>query len=95
MQCISNYLGQTMSRSRQAYQQAVDRKLYEEPGGSNGSSRKQYARANDREYFAELSCAYFDRLSYYPQTREELKKYDPTGYRVMELTWGKARQELP
>jgi hypothetical protein len=80
---------------RQAYQQAVDRKLYEDSAGPNGSSRKQYARANDHEYFAELSCAYFDRLGYFPKTRDELKEYDPVGFRIMELTWGKARQDTP
>jgi hypothetical protein len=27
-------------------------------------------------------------LDYPPHTREELKKYDRVGYRMMELTWG-------
>ena len=80
---------------RQAYQQAVDRKLYQDSDGPNGSVRKQYARANDHEYFAELSCAYFDRLGYFPKTRDELREYDPVGFRIMELTWGKARQDTP
>jgi hypothetical protein len=48
----------------------------------------QYAATNEREYFAEISCAYFGHLHYQPRTREELKTYDPTGYRMMELTWG-------
>jgi hypothetical protein len=78
---------------RQAYQQAVDRKLYEDSDGPNGTPRTQYARTNDHEYFAELSCAYFDRLGYFPRTRVDLRKYDPAGFRVMELTWGKARIE--
>jgi hypothetical protein len=80
---------------RQAYQQAVDRKLYEDSDGPNGSTRTRYARTNDHEYFAELSCAYFDKLQYYPRTREDLRTYDPAGFRVMELTWGKARQDTP
>lgn len=61
-----------------AYAQAKSKKLYE----------GRYAIANEKEYFAEVSCAYFDHLDYPPHTREELKKYDRVGYRMMELTWG-------
>jgi hypothetical protein len=55
---------------------------------SKGLFAGQYAATNHKEYFAELSCAYFGHLGYPPRTREDLKKYDPTGYHMMELTWG-------
>jgi hypothetical protein len=55
---------------------------------SQGLYAGQYAATNEREYFAEISCAYFGHLHYRPKTREELQTYDPTGYRMMELTWG-------
>lgn len=61
-----------------AYRQAIERGLY----------RDCYASTNEMEYFAELSCAYFDRLDYEPRSQDELRRYDPIGYQMMELTWG-------
>jgi hypothetical protein len=62
-----------------AYQSAMSRGLY----------ANEYASTNEREYFAEVSCAYFGHLNYAPHNAEELKRYDPVGYQMMELTWGK------
>ncbi len=77
---------------RTAYQQAMNRGLYSEARFASGRIRKPaYASKNDREYFAELSCAYMDKLHYYPFTPEELKEYDPQGYRLMEILWGKRK----
>jgi hypothetical protein len=64
-----------------AYKQAMERKLYD-PG--------LYAATNDHEYFAELTCAYLEKLDYFPRNRDELKKHDPKGYELMEKVWGKA-----
>ena len=55
---------------------------------SRGLYRGQYAGENDHEYFAEISCAYFNFLEYTPHNRSELRKYDSMGYRLMESTWG-------
>jgi hypothetical protein len=66
---------------KQTYKQAMERKLYDP---------EVYAATNEREYFAELSCAYLDRLDYFPRNREELKKHDPKGYELMEKSWGRA-----
>lgn len=63
-----------------AYKQAMERKLYD-PG--------LYVATNDHEYFAELTCAYLDRLDYYPRTRDDLKKLDAKGYEMMEKLWGR------
>jgi hypothetical protein len=76
-----------------AYQQAMDRRLYDSSRNAAGDPVKPYARTNEYEYFAELSCAYFDKLNYFPFTREELKKYDPIGFRMMELTWSEASKK--
>ena len=40
-----------------------------------------------KEYFAELSEAYWGRNDYFPYTRQELKTYDPTGFAVLEQIW--------
>lgn len=61
-----------------AYADAIAKGLYKDT----------YASRNHMEYFAEISCAYFGHLCYKPGTRQELKEYDPAGYRLMELTWG-------
>src|SRR5262245_52744255 len=71
-----------------AYKQAADRKLYESVGYIKGGKRKAYALTNAKEYYAELSEAYFGKNDFYPFTRAELKDHDPVGYRLMEQTWG-------
>jgi hypothetical protein len=63
---------------KSAYQKAMAHHLYQ----------GKYAATNEKEYFAEVSCAYFGHLNYEPKTRKELEKYDSEGYRMMELTWG-------
>ncbi len=72
-----------------AYQQAMDRRLYDNVKTAAGGSARAYAATNEFEYFAELSCAYLDRCHYFPFTRDDLEKYDPTGYRLMEQAWGR------
>jgi hypothetical protein len=63
-----------------AYKQAMERKLYDPT---------LYAATNENEYFAELTCAYLERLDYYPRNRDDLKKLDPKGFEMMERFWGK------
>ncbi len=61
-----------------AYEQAMERRLYE---------KDFYAATNPREFFAEMSCTYLDRLHYYPHNRDELKKHDPVTFKTMESIW--------
>lgn len=61
-----------------AYKQAMERKLYE---------KSLYACANEAEFFAEISCAYFDRLPYFPRNRAELKKLDPVSFKMLDAIW--------
>ncbi len=89
-----------------AYQQAMNRGLYDEATDVYGRKiKKPYASVNEKEYFAELSCAYLNKLHYFPNmrddlkkhdpavyTRDDLKKHDPAGYKMMELTWGTPKQ---
>jgi hypothetical protein len=65
-----------------AYSQAMQRKLYDST---------MYASTNEKEFFAELTCAYFDQLNYFPNKRADLKKHDPVTYQVMEQVWGKQK----
>ena len=72
-----------------AYKQAVKRKLYDSVEYINGGKKKAYAMTNPREYFAELSEAYFGKNDFFPFTRAELKTHDPVGYQLMQKAWGK------
>ena len=65
-----------------AFKQGLERKLYD---------ASMYAVTNDKEFFAELTCAYFNQLDYHPKTRADLKKHDPATYILMEKFWGKPK----
>lgn len=67
-----------------AFKQAMERKLYD---------TAVYAATNEKEYFAEISCAYLDKLHYFPHTRADLKKHDPAGHSLMERIWGKTKDD--
>lgn len=72
---------------KNAYQQAMERKLYD---------KDQYVATNEHEFFAELSCAYLDKLRYFPYNRADLKKHDPASYKVIETAWaGAAKKDVP
>ena len=79
-----NLLGSDHPGVRAAYRQAMERKLYD---------RSQYVSTNEAEFFAELTCAYFDQLHHHPRTREELRKYDPASYRLLDSVWGAAARK--
>ncbi|MFZ6720970.1 hypothetical protein [Undibacterium sp. Ji49W] len=49
--------------------------------------QEAYAISNHREYFAELSEAYFGENDFYPYQNAELKQYDARGYAMLESVW--------
>jgi hypothetical protein len=74
------------SQIKEAYRQAMERKLYD---------KELYVATNDKEFFAELSCAYLAEVArYFPHTREELKRHDPVTFKLMESLWGKPRDSI-
>jgi len=74
---------------RKAYAGAIARGLYlRVPDRKDKSKRvRAYAATNHEEYFAELTEAFFGNNDWFPHNREELKKYDPRGYRMIEVLW--------
>ena len=74
-------LGFDNARITAAYQQALERGKLE---------RGSYAATNPPEFLAEMSCAYLDRLQYFPRDREELKKHDPATFQLMATIWSGA-----
>lgn len=77
---------------RNAYDQAVARGLYERVRHDDGTEGPAYAARNRAEYFAELSCAYLDRLDYAPHDAKELRGHDSVGYELMTKAYGTPEQ---
>jgi hypothetical protein len=74
---------------RKAYAKAMARGLYLRVPDRKDKLKKvrAYAATNHEEYFAELTEAYFGNNDWFPHNREELKKYDPQGYSMIEELW--------
>lgn len=72
---------------RAAYANAVSHHLYEKVRHYDGKLVRAYALTNEREYFAELTEAYFGRNDFYPFTRDELAAYDPVGFAMVRHLW--------
>ncbi|SFF10760.1 RICIN domain-containing protein [Thermoflexibacter ruber] len=70
-----------------AYNNALKSKKYEQVEDFQGEIVRHYALDNEGEYFAELTVAFFGRGYYIPFTRQELKTFDPIGYRLMQEVW--------
>ena len=83
-------LGERHPEITAAYRQAVESRLYESVDYVGGGKRRAYALVDEKEYFAELSEAYFGRNDYYPFTRTDLQQHDPAGYELLQRLWGKA-----
>ncbi len=84
-------LGEDNKGIETAYKQAVSQKLYKSVSHINGGKQRAYALTNSKEYFAELSEAYFGKNDFYPFTHSELEKHDPVGYQLMYNVWGKPK----
>ncbi|WP_165233884.1 zinc-dependent peptidase [Aquisphaera insulae] len=72
-----------------AFRHAMEKKLYDSVEYGPGGKKRAYAATNEREYFAELTEAYFSRNDFYPFRHDELKAHDPEGYSALEAVWGK------
>lgn len=86
------HLGPNNERILAAYRQAKDRKFYDSvsfvQGGRIQNERRQaYAMNNDKEYFAEISEAYFGHNDFFPFNRDQLKSHDPVGFELVKEAW--------
>ena len=75
-----------------AYESAIREGLYLQVPSRRDKSRKvrAYAATNHEEYFAELTEAYFGHNDWFPHNREELRRYDPRGFKMIEKAWSAA-----
>jgi dipeptidyl-peptidase-4 len=72
-----------------AYQEAMEKGIYEKSLLFNGDTVRHYGATNHKEYFAESTEAYFYHNDFYPFTRAELRLHDPAAFALMERIWGK------
>ena len=70
-----------------AYQTAIDQGIYDSVQYIYGQFLPAYAATNNREYFAELTEAWFWSNDYYPFNRQELQSHDMLGASVVESAW--------
>ena len=55
---------------------------------SPGPTREHYALTNEREFFAEMTEAYFGTNDFYPFVAGELKQAEPEIFALMRDIWG-------
>ena len=73
-----------------AFEQAQNSHIYDLVDYNTGNEivkQKAYAMDNEKEYFSEITEAYFGENDYYPFRKEQLKTFDPVGYQLMEYIW--------
>jgi len=56
-------------------------------GDGRSAQTKAYAMSNPAEYFAESTEAYFSTNDFFPFTREQLVKHDPTIAELLGTLW--------
>lgn len=83
-------LGFDQAAVRAAWQQAVDSHRYDQVLLINGRTARHYALTDHKEFFAEMSEAYFGVNDFFPFNRAELHQENPACYRMMAEIWGPA-----
>jgi hypothetical protein len=69
------------------FEAAVRAKLYDSVLNGRGRKVRHYALNNAKEYFAEMTEAYFGTNDFYPFVRAELQNVDPRMHDLLEKVW--------
>jgi hypothetical protein len=72
----------------EVFDAAKSQGIYEEVLLYTGKKVKHYGLSNHKEYFAELTEAYFGMNDFYPFVRAELNEHDPAMYALLREIWG-------
>lgn len=91
-------LGFEHRKIQAAFEQAKSSGRYDRVERWHGNGRpntqeRAYAMTDAKEYFAELTEAYFSRNDFYPFTRDELAKHDPDMFVLLLRLWGLRKPE--
>lgn len=81
-------LGHDHAGIREAFENAVERGLYESVLRYDGSEARAYAMNNEQEFFAEATEAFLGVNDFFPFVRAELRRHDPVTYELMVSIWG-------
>jgi len=71
-----------------AYQRAVAAKSYQSVLYYPGHKKRAYALNDAKEYFAELTEAWFGTNDFYPFVRPEVLQHDPEMAKLLKKIWG-------
>jgi len=82
------FLGETHEGILRCYEHARSAKLYESVLRINGRHERHYALTNAKEYFAEMTEAFFGTNDFYPFVRAELQEHDPAMFELLCEVWG-------
>lgn len=74
---------------REQYAAFVESGKFDKVLHLSGRQRKHYALTNHKEYFAEMTEAWWGTNDFYPFVRAELKEAIPETAKVMKLVWEK------
>lgn len=89
-------LGFDEPRIRAAFDDAVKAGRYEQVReSSSGDRRRAYALTNHKEYFAELTEAYFGVNDFFPFHRAHLREHDPAMARLLGELWEVTPSKMP
>jgi len=89
-------LGFDEPRIRAAFDDAVKAGRYEQVReSSSGERRRAYALTNHKEYFAELTEAYFGVNDFFPFHRAHLREHDPAMARLLGELWDVTPSKTP
>ena len=83
------FLGFDNPEIEKVFQAAKNSGMYDTILNHLGDSVEHYGMNNAKEYFAEMTEAYFGVNDFFPFVRAELKQHDPQMYRLLEKIWGK------
>ncbi len=83
-------LGEDSAAVRAAFDHAMAEGLYQSIPSRRDPAIMvaAYATTNEKEYFAELTEAYFGHNDFFPHDRAELRGYDPVGCAMVAKAWG-------
>ncbi|MFK7820803.1 MAG: hypothetical protein AB8G99_18940 [Planctomycetaceae bacterium] len=74
---------------REAYRRFVESGDFEKVLHLSGRQRKHYALTNHKEFFAEMTEAWFGTNDFFPFVRAELKAASPSTAKAIQATWNR------
>jgi len=77
------------SEIKDVFAAAREAKIYESVLNHQGHRVKHYGLNNAKEYFAEMTEAYFGVNDFFPFVRAELKSHDPRMFQLLQKIWGR------